>query len=730
MKRYLNYYKIQILSILIIFCVSILLLFYLKTLYNAQLDIPLSYSGQDDYTTLSNSKTIENTGWIFKNPNLGAPFGMEYYDYPSFFLNNFDNLILKVLVLFTNSPVVAVNLQFLLLFPLIAIISYLTMRTLDINNIIAILCSLTFAFSPYIYIRGMLHMTLSTYEFVPLSILICLWILLDDNFFLINRKFFLYKKNIYALIFLILIANNGMAYYPYFTCFFILISGITSAINKKNIQRIFASLTQVLLITIIIMIELLPVMFYLWKEGINSSAIIRSGGEGEIYGLKIIQLFLPLFSHGNGYLEEIINGYRNNAPFVNENISSYLGLVGIVGFIILVFMIYYNKSNSELISKLKALSILNISAILLATIGGVGSIICFFITTKIRGYNRISIFIMYICILAVAYVLNFLYEKVLNRKIFVIVIIMIFSFAIWEQFSNGPISYELNKLNYESDKAFIKKVENSVPLDAMIFQLPYHQYPEGGSVNNMTDYQLLTGYLHSDNLRWSYGGIKGRKADMWNKMISELDTKTMIKALSIAGFEGIYIDRRAYTDKAFSELVNEIMEVLNESPIISNNGNLVFLNMANFNKAYYNKYADEEIVKLKNELMDFVGIEFGKGFYGFEKSEHSQWTWMSQEAELIMINYSEKEIEYGINFCASSGYNEFSTLEMTIDKDIYKYEINADARVISQNVLLKPGKNIIKLISNATKVKAPEDPRNLYVKVTDFDFSYFHSKFK
>lgn len=730
MKKYLHYYKIQILSILIIFCISILLLFYLKTLYNTQLDIPIIYNGQDEFTALSNSKTIKDTGWIFKNPYLGAPFGMEYYDYPSFFLNNFDNLILKVLVLFTSSSVLAVNLQFLLLFPLISIISYLTMRSLGINNTVSILCSLTFAFSPYIYVRGMSHMTLSTYEFVPLSILICLWIFQDDKFFIINRKFFLYKKNIYAIIMLILIANNGMAYYPYFTCFFILVSGIISAINKKNIQKIYASLTQVLLIIITIMIELLPVMFYLRREGTNISAVIRSRGSGETYGLKIIQLFLPLFSHGNGYLEKIIKGYRNDAPLVNENISSYLGLIGIVGFIILIFMIYYNKSDSELVSKLKALSLLNISAILLATIGGISSIICFFITTKIRGYNRISIFIMYICILAVAYILTFLYEKIKNKKIFIITIIALFSFAIWEQFSNGPHSYELNKFNYETDKAFVKKVENSVSLDAKIFQLPYHQYPEGGIVNSMADYQLLTGYLHSDNLRWSYGGIKGRKSDIWNKMISDLDTKTMVKALSIAGFEGIYIDRRAYTDTSYNELDNAITEVLNVSPIISDNGNLVFFNMASFNKTYYNKYTDDEIVKLKNELINFVGIGFGNGFYGVEESGHSQRIWMSQEAELIINNYSEKEIEYELNFSASTGYNELSSLEIIIDKNKYNYEINANARVISQKILLKPGKNKIKFISYAIRVNAPEDPRKLYVKVTDFDFNYFNYKFK
>lgn len=725
MKKYLHCHKIQILSILIIFCISLLLLFYFKALYNTQLFIPLSYGGGDDYTALSNSKTIKDTGWIFRNPNLGAPFGTEYYDYPSFLLSNFDNLILKIFISFIGSPVLAVNLQFILLFPLIAIISYITMISLNINNIVSILCSLTFAFSPYIYVRGMSHMALSTYEFVPLSILLCLWIFEDDDFFIINKKFFLYKRNIYALIFLILIANNGMAYYAYFTCFFILVAGVTSAINKKNKQKIFLSLAQVLLIIVTLVIELLPTMIYLKREGVNPLAVIRSGADGEVYGLKIVQLFLPLSSHGNSFLENVINSYRNNAPLVNENISSYLGLIGIVGFVMLIFMIYYNKFNSELASKLKILSLLNISAILLATIGGVGSIVCFFVTTKIRGYNRISIFIMYICILAVGYALTFLCKKVLNKKVFIMGVMVVFSFSIWEQFSNGAISYTLNKLNYESDEAFVQKLENGVSPGAMIFQLPYHQYPEGGRVNNMSDYQLLTGYLHSNNLRWSYGGMKGRKADTWNKMISELDTENMVKALSVVGFEGIYIDRRAYTDETYRELVNVFSKMLAVSPIVSDNGNLVFFDMSSYNKKYYGEHSDAEIARLKNNILNFVSVGFGNGFYEVEQNEQSQWVWMSQKSDMIINNWTGKELEYEIKFNVSSGYVEFSSLKMVINKRIYNYDINLTGKTISQKVMLQPGENVIKFISDASKVEAPQDPRELYVKMADFNFNHF-----
>ena len=57
----------------------------------------------------------------------------------------------------------------------------------------------------------------------------------------------------------------------------------------------------------------------------------------------------------------------------------------------------------------------------------------------------------------------------------------------------------------------------------MIYQLPYHGYPEGGFQNDMWDYHLLVGYLHSDKLKWSYGSVKGREGDSWIKKQSLTD---------------------------------------------------------------------------------------------------------------------------------------------------------------------------------------------------------------
>jgi hypothetical protein len=108
----------------------------------------------------------------------------------------------------------------------------------------------------------------------------------------------------------------------------------------------------------------------------------------------------------------------------------------------------------------------------------------------------------------------------------------------------------------------------------MIYQLPYHRYPESGPVNSMNDYHLYVGYIHSNTLKWSYGSIKGR--DSWNEAVSEMDYASMVTYLKEQGFAGIYIDRRAYTADEQETLENELGEIIGNTPIVSENGNLSF----------------------------------------------------------------------------------------------------------------------------------------------------------
>ncbi|MDO5402396.1 MAG: hypothetical protein Q4F11_03055, partial [Eubacteriales bacterium] len=227
----------------------------------------------------------------------------------------------------------------------------------------------------------------------------------------------------------------------------------------------------------------------------------------------------------------------------------------------------------------------NIMLVLLGTTSGFGTMFAFLISAQLRAYNRISIFIAYVCILAFALSIDCLYKHhVKNNKrralryVFAGACSVLCIFSLYEGFPEGEIpDYETNSVNYYSDAEFVQRIEAEVPEASSIFQLPYHEYPEGGPVNDMNDYHLYVGYIHSDKLKWSYGGIKGRNGDSWNRNAAALEPADMVAELKKAGFSGIYIDKRAYTGEEYKQLEGKLKEITGQDFIYSDNGALSFI---------------------------------------------------------------------------------------------------------------------------------------------------------
>lgn len=65
-------------------------------------------------------------------------------------------------------------------------------------------------------------------------------------------------------------------------------------------------------------------------------------------------------------------------------------------------------------------------------------------------------------------------------------------FSIWE---GCPAlvtpAYDTIEAEYTSDKEFVEAIEDELAPGSMIYQLPYHKYPEDGPVNDMADYHCI-----------------------------------------------------------------------------------------------------------------------------------------------------------------------------------------------------------------------------------------------
>lgn len=628
---------------LIVFGLAVFMFFLMYTMLGYAkygLKIPYGYGGGDDFAELVITKLLGESFWNWYNPRIGAPFGNYSFDVLQNFLNGFDLLIAKVIYIFTDDAVVVQNMRFLLIFPISVTTSYGVMRYLKINYFFASFGAIIFSMSPYIFQRNVAHLGLATCYFVPFSVLLCVWASISDGDYLkFGKGFFKNKKNIATIIFAALIANNGFAYYPFFTCFLVCVVAMCNILNTKKIKSCLPSVKIVGFIVAFLLIAVSPALVYRAVIGGNPEVVVRSLSDAEIYSMKIVQLFIPMDGNGIDILDQAIQMYNDSMPLVTENAGVYLGIAGICGFVLsIVFLFKYKKlDDDDCFSEPIGLFVrLNVFATLFGTIGGFGSMVGIMLGGLFRGFCRIAIYMLFIdlCVLLIFFQRTWAKAGGWKRwkKISISVAFACFALiCVWDLipfYGNRDGIFEWNKSAYETDKTFINEIEETLDDGAMVFQLPYHNCPESGSVNNMADYHLYTGYLLSNDLKWSYGGTKGREAALWCRYAASLDTEEMINFVCRGGFTGIYIDARAYTWEALNQLKLDIEDVIKTQPMVSSNGNLIFYNLKDY--INFNGIAFDESV---------YDMEFIKARQSYTVSElHVSGNGAKQEKEIVLHN--------------------------------------------------------------------------------------------
>jgi phosphoglycerol transferase len=566
----------------LVIILSLLILTWIMKLWRADLHVPFTYFGDSMLYSIAVKGTIEH-GWWIHNPSLGAPAGLNYEAYPA--MENFHFALLKLITVFTSDYALVLNLFYLLTFPLTAITSYYFFRYFSFSFAPSLAVSLLYAFLPYHFFR-MYHLLMAAYYLVPLIVLVMVWIALGEQF-LIHRsehsrwpRFELKShKAIFSVVVCVIMGSCGV-YYPYFSCFLILIAGLIASWNQRRISALLTALVLVGLIGATVVVNHLPTIKYQRAHG-SIAVGSRSVADAEIMGLKITQLLLPIGGHRLDSLNALKYRY-NLGPLVNENDTASLGFVGAIGFLVLIGALFSRREVPALIDRV---SRLNLAAFLLATIGGFGVLFALLVSAQIRAYNRISVFIAFFSLIAIAQLLDALSRKLPAprlRVIYYVGVAVIVVAGVLDQTSTIFFfvpDYQKITREYRSDAEFISQVEASLPANAMVFQLPYMAFPESPPLHNMLDHEHIKAYAHSKTLRWSYGVAAGETEDSWQRTVAGQPVRELVENVRAKGFAGIYLNRAAYDDHG-AMLESDLSSVLGIQPIVSREGNLVFYKLA------------------------------------------------------------------------------------------------------------------------------------------------------
>ncbi len=586
-------------------------------------DLGVPYLYHYDYLYFSASvKGVLEHGWYLNNPSLGAPGALATHDYSG--VANVHFLIIKGIALFTSDWARAMNLFYVISFPLAAISALGVFRHFKIASPVAISGSLLFAFAPYHFLR-LQHIVYTNYFFVPLVTLVLIWIVSGKRMIVYRdadsgRWRFNFRSGIAlaSLLIAVLVSGSGV-YYAFFSCFFLVIAGGMGFLNQRNMAALFTSWILIGVICAGVALQMTPSWIYKMKHGTNPLVTLFAPMETEKYGMKIAQLLLPVQDHRVASLAQLRAWYDRTAPLSNENRFTSLGLAGSVGFLALIIGLFRRRSDEPMEDLQWPLARLNIGAVLLGTVGGFSSLFAYLVTSQIRAYNRISIFIEFFAIFALVLLLAHVYEKLLRARLSHLVgyamcgVILVL--GLLDQIpASFKTPYPIIQKQFAEDSEFFTRIEQALPEGAMVFQLPYVAFPISQPLNGMGPYDHIRGYLHTRTVRWSYGALNGRETQAWQQSVSHLPVQGLVDSVAVSGFKGIYLNRRGYADGG-EDMIRRLSEILEVQPQVSVGGAEVFFDLQPyFQKLRQHFSADQWATLQRSMLRDPLGYA-GKNLF-------------------------------------------------------------------------------------------------------------------
>ncbi len=509
---------------------------------------------------------------------MGAPFGFSFYDFPM--AESFHALIIQIIGIFTKDVALVTNLFYILGYVLSACTALFVFRQRHLPTFPAIGMSLLFAFLPHHYRRGEQHLFLSAYYLIPLVVLVLLWLANGEPVLVRSARsklgFTLTRKGLASIVISVLLGSGGV-YYAFFSAFFLGVIALSCVIHRRKLSAAIPAAVVTGVLVLSLLINLAPSMMYHRQHGYNTEVAARSPAEVEFFSLRIADLLLPISGHRIPFLASVKSMATAPPPVPEGTTMASLGVIGSIGFLSLLAIAMYHPFARDS-RDLQALSALNLAALLLATIGSAGSLFALIVSSKIRAYSRISVFIAFFAFLALLILIDKLgvtrLNSVLARRTYSTVIGGVLLAGLWDLTPvRPPLTTE--SFTYKSDRGFIESIESLVPRGALVFQLPYMSFPEASPINQLEGYDHFRGYLYSHHLRWSFGVMAGRDADIWECNTAGMPFPEMFAAIRKAGFKGIYVDRFGFSDNG-AYVCDRLSQLLRQVPLQSANGRLAF----------------------------------------------------------------------------------------------------------------------------------------------------------
>ncbi len=706
---------------------SLIAISWALRLWDAPLRVPLSPGG-DTLPVLAGIKSFLENGWYLTNPDLGAPFGQSLYDFAGFSGDVVQWMAIGLLGLVIHDPALLMNIYFILGYAFITAASFLVLRSVGASRPASFTVSVLFSMLPYHLAHGEGHLMLSNYVAAPAA---C-WLVVRvaRGLPLLTRSGTGWRGWITA-------TNGGTAaavvvtgatslYYAVFTIMLVAVATAARAIAVRAWRSLVPGALALASVGGMLILSILPGLIYQWINGPNTEQAVRTPIESDYYSMSLARLLLSYSGHRIEALSDIGNSFAANSIWISEGdagLGSALGatLVG-MGIAILVFTVRGRWPVSERASMCRVAIMGAITAFLIGTFGGVGSIIAQLVSPQIRAWTRITPFLAFFCAIVLALAIDWLRERPRDRRwgpafgIALPAVILIGGVLDQTSPTNIP-DYRASAAIWNSQAAFVGRIERVMPPNAMILQLPLHGFPEAGPKERMADYDHLIGYAHSTDLRWSFGALNGRP-EAWSVAVADMPLRKLVRGAAAAGFAGVWIDRAGYTDDG-AEAIAAVRSLTGPAPFLqSEGGRLVFMDIRPLQRTLDRTLTPAERRTLAEQVVTPTTVAYGEGFYGEEQAGGRTWRWADRTAVLSIDNRSGKPAT--VRWTALLSGTPGAIVRVSAQgRTLFSRRLVGGSAPMDIRIPAPPGVSEVRVTSTGQRVVAANDQRNLYLQVLD-----------
>ncbi|MFN8612287.1 MAG: hypothetical protein U0931_32375 [Vulcanimicrobiota bacterium] len=552
-------------------------------------------------------KSVTEPGGEYRCSHLGAPFIAEHYGFPDPFIIH--QPLLWLLAPLTSNIYLVYNLLSLLTFVSVGLVAYEVLGRLGCRPGLCLPLAWIYASLPN-HLERYDHYGLSFYASAPLVILYGLRCLRGQR---LTRGELLLAP----------LCGLFGAYYAFFGFLIVLAAGILGSLQQRRILPLRTAAQICILIGAAFLLALAPAVIN--KTPDSAFLPPRQPNDLTRWSLSLDRMLLPAHSRKGHPLYKTARRYYANFPAPAEpDESPYLGMLTLIGGLVLLFSRGRNQPD------LPHLRWLGLTIFLTATAGGLSELMTLLIGSSIRAYNRISFYLAFILLAALA--LRLQQVNWTRGRAVLLAVLVLLGFV--DQVTSSPRRHPARCAEQiRSDREFVSQLERRLGEGARLWQYPYIAYPESPPLHNEGFYGLGRCYAVSSRLHWSWGTLHNSAQERFQSAFTRLSLAEQLQLLSQAGFAGVTVERRAFADNGQS-FESQLQAQGLKRELLSPDGCLTFYPLsqaASISQPESQRLFEERLIKLS---WQGGKLDFGPQGWGFlylragwsEQEDSGVWT--------------------------------------------------------------------------------------------------------